>query len=78
MIDFTEENGQKLSLEAFSLRYSFKLFFSFLSLILVLIYFFCLIHFYICLFRLVLGFAYVFKHARLLDFTFLVVALFLC
>ena len=52
-----------------------KFSFSFLSLILILICFFCLVYVYICLFRLVLGFSYVFKHARLLDFTFLVVAL---
>ena len=78
MIHLTKKNGKKSSIGAFALRYFFKLFFSFLSLILVLIYFFCLVCVYICLFRLVLGFPYVFKHARLLDFMFLVVALFLC
>ena len=78
MIDLTEGNGKKSSLGAFALRYALKPFFFFFALTSVLIYFFCLVYVYLCLSRLVLGFLYVLKHARLLDFTFLVIALFLC
>ena len=78
MIDLTEGNSQKSSLAAFALRYVLKTFFFFLALIFVVICFFFLVYVYIYLFRLVLGFLSIFKHDRLLDFTFLVFALFLC
>ena len=78
MIDLTEGNGKKSSLVAFALRYVLKTFFFFSALIFVVICFFFLIYVYICLFRLVLGFVSIFKHDRLLDFMFLVFALFLC
>ena len=76
MIDLTEGNDKKSSLGGFALRYAFKLFFSVFNLCFDLLL--CLIYVYRCLSRLVLGFLYVLKHARLLDFTFLVTALFLC
>ena len=78
MIDLTEGNGKKSSLGAFALRYVLKTFHFLLCLNLCLIYFFCLVFVYFCLFRLVLGFLSVFKHVRLLDFMVLVFALFLC
>ena len=78
MIDLTKENGQKSSLGAFALRYALKPFFFFSALTLVLICFSCLVYVYLCFSRLVLCFPYVLKHARFLDFTFLVVTLFLC
>ena len=70
MIDLTEGNGKKSSIGAFALRYVLKPFFFFSALIFVLICFFCLVYVFLCLFRLVLGFLYVFKHDRVLDFTF--------
>ena len=78
MIDLTKGNNKKSSLGAFALRYALIPFFFFFALTSVLIYFFCLVYVYLCLSRLVLGFLYVLKHAGLLDFTFLVIALFLC
>ena len=78
MIDLTEGNSKKSSLGAFVLRYALKTFLFLFYLIFVLICFICLVYVYICLFRLVLGFLFVFKHDRLLDFMFLVFALFLC
>ena len=79
MIDLTKGNGKKSSLGAFVLRYSFKIFFFFSIFNLCFNMLLCLVYVYICLSRLVLGFLYVLKHARLLDFMFFfVVALFLC
>ena len=78
MIDLIEGTGQKSSIGAFALRYALKAFLFFFALIFVLIYFFCLVYVCTCLFRLVLGFLHIFKHDRLLDFTFLFSALFLC
>ena len=61
MIDFIKGNGQKSSLGAFALRYSFELFFLlFFAFNLFFYLFLCLVYVYICLFRLVLGFLYVF------------------
>ena len=70
MIDLTEGNCKKLSLAAFALRYALKPLFFFSSLIFVLFCLLFLVYVYICLSRLVLGFLYVLKHARLLDFMF--------
>ena len=70
MIDLTEGNSKKSSIGPFALRYALKPFFFLSALIFVLICFFCLVYVYLCLFRLVLGFLYVFKHDRVLDFTF--------
>ena len=70
MIDLTKGSGKKLRLGAFALRYALKPFFFFSILMFALICFLCLVYVYICLSRLVLGFHYVFKHARLLDFIF--------
>ena len=78
MIDLTEGNGQKSSLGAFALRYALKTFLFPFYFNLCFSLFLCLVYVYICLFRIVLGFLFVFKHDRLLDFTFLVFALFLC
>ena len=66
----TKGNGKKSSMRAFALRYAFKPFFFFSILMFALIFFLCLVYVYICLSRLVLGFHYVLKHARLLDFIF--------
>ena len=72
MIYLTKGNSKKSSLGAFALRYSFKLFFFFSVFNPCFNLFLCLVYVYIYLFRLVLGFLYVFKHVRLLDFTFYV------
>ena len=61
MIDLIEGNHQKSSLGAFALRNSSELFFfSFSTFDLFFNLFLCLVYVHICLFRLVLGFIYVF------------------
>ena len=70
MIDLTKRNGKKLSRGAFTLRYSFELFFFFSACNLFFNLFLCLVYIYICSSRLVLSFLYVFEHVRMIDLSF--------